>query len=76
MQMRKRNDELLRANKDATDSPGQQKFFSPNEQVLQLQDELKKREATHTERIVEMVKIKSIVHFHSKYSKPVSIGNA
>lgn len=55
IQMRRRNDELVRGNKDATDSPTPQKFYSTNEQVLQLKDELKRREAAHSDRIVEMV---------------------
>lgn len=55
IEMRKRNDELLRANKDATDSPVSPKFYTTNEQVLQLKDELNRREVAHNERIVEMV---------------------
>lgn len=55
IEMRKRNDELLRANKDATDSPVAPRFLTTNEQVLQLKDELNRREVAHNERIVEMV---------------------
>lgn len=55
IEMRKRNDELMRVNKDATDSPVSPRFISNNEQVLQLKDELNRRELAHNERIVEMV---------------------
>lgn len=57
IEMKKRNDELIRGNKDAIDSPTSPKFFSTNDQVMHLKDELKRREAAHTERIVEMVRI-------------------
>lgn len=56
MEMKKRNDELVRSSKDAIDSPTSPKFYSTNDQVIQLKDELKRREAAHTERIVEMVR--------------------
>lgn len=54
--MKKRNDELVRGNKDAIDGPNSPKFYSTNDEVLHLQEELKRREAAHTERIVEMVR--------------------
>lgn len=58
IEMKKRNDELVRENKDAIDGPTSPKFYTTNDQVLHLQEELKRREAAHTERIVEMVRIK------------------
>lgn len=58
LEMKKRNDELVRGNKDAIDSPTTPKFFSTNDQVMHLKEELKRREAAHTERIVEMVSIR------------------
>lgn len=56
IEMKKRNDELVRGNKDAIDSPTSPKFYSSNDQVMHLKEELKRREAAHTERIVEMVR--------------------
>lgn len=55
IEMRKRNDELVRANRDATDSPASPRYLTTNEQVLQLKDEMNRREVAHNERIVEMV---------------------
>lgn len=52
--MKKRNDELVKENRDAVDSPGSPKF-PPNEQISHLRDELSKKEIEHSERIVEMV---------------------
>lgn len=57
IEMKKRNDELVRENKDAIDSPTSPKFFTSNDQVMHLKEELKRREAAHTERIVEMVRL-------------------
>lgn len=57
IEMKKRNDELVRENKDAIDSPTSPKFFTSNDQVMHLKGELKRREAAHTERIVEMVRL-------------------
>ncbi|XP_055323291.1 shootin-1 isoform X2 [Sitodiplosis mosellana] len=57
IEMKKRNDELVRGNKDAIDSPTSPKFYSTNDQVMHLKEELKRREAAHTERIVEMNKL-------------------
>lgn len=57
IEMKKRNDELVRGNKDAIDSPTSPKFFTSNDQVMHLKEELKRREAAHTERIVEMVRL-------------------
>lgn len=62
IEMKKRNDELMRGNKDAIDSPTSPKFYSTNNEVLHLKEELKRREAAHTERIVEMVSNKSTLH--------------
>lgn len=57
IEMKKRNDELVRGNnKDSIDSPTSPKFYSTNDQVMHLKEELKRREAAHTERIVEMVR--------------------
>lgn len=55
LQMKKRNEELVKENRDAVDSPGSPKFIPPNEQILQLREELSKKEIEHGERIVEMV---------------------
>lgn len=64
IEMKKRNDELVRGNKDAIDGPTSPKFYTTNDQVLHLQEELKRREAAHTERIVEMVSIEfKVLHF-------------
>lgn len=58
IEMRKRNDELVRANRDAIDSPvAPGRYLTTNEQVLQLKDEMNRREVAHNERIVEMVRI-------------------
>lgn len=57
IEMKRRNDELVQGNRDSIDSPTSPKFFSANDQVLHLKDELKRREAAHSERIVEMVGI-------------------
>lgn len=62
IEMKKRNNELAQENKDAIDSPTSPKFFSTNDQVMHLKEELKRREAAHTERIVEMVWIQLNVH--------------
>lgn len=59
IEMKKRNDELIRGNKDAIDSPSPN-FYSTNDEVMHLKEELKRREAAHTERIVEMVRDKSV----------------
>lgn len=70
IEMKKRNDELVRGNKDAIDSPtSPNKFYTTNDQVLQLKEELKRREAAHTERIVEMVRVKhfSYANKHISY---------
>lgn len=56
IEMKKRNDELMRGNKDAIDCPTSPKFYSTNDEVMHLKEELKRREAAHTERIVEMVR--------------------
>lgn len=56
-EMKKRNDDLVRSSKDAIDCPTSPKFYSTNDQVMHLKDELKRREAAHSERIVEMVSI-------------------
>lgn len=55
IEMKRRNDELVRGNRDAIDCPTSPKFYTTNDQVMHLKDELKLREAAHTERIVEMV---------------------
>lgn len=70
IEMRKRNDELVRANHltDAIDSPVSPKFLTTNEQVLQLKDELNRREVAHNERIVEMVCIQSITNSYIRLS--------
>lgn len=60
VEMKKRNDELMRGNKDAIDSPASPKLYSANDEVTQLKDELKRRDAAHTERIVEMVRVYTI----------------
>ncbi|XP_031633265.1 paramyosin isoform X2 [Contarinia nasturtii] len=58
IEMKKRNDELVRgSSKDSIDSPTSTKFYSTNDQVMHLKEELKRREAAHTERIVEMNKL-------------------
>lgn len=57
LKMKKRNDELVKENRDAVDSPGSPKFIPPNEQIIQLRDELSKQEIEHSERIVEMVSV-------------------
>lgn len=67
IEMKKRNDELVRGNKDAIDGPTSPKFYTTNDQVLHLQEELKRREAAHTERIVEMVSIEFIVRHFQPY---------
>lgn len=56
-ELKKRNEELMRSNKDAIDSPTTPKYYTTNDQVMHLKGELKRREAAHTERIVEMVSI-------------------
>lgn len=56
-EMKKRNEELMRSNKDAIDSPTTPKYYTTNDQVMHLKDALKRREAAHNERIVEMVSI-------------------
>lgn len=61
IEMKKRNDELVRGNKDAIDGPTSPKFYTTNDQVLHLQEQLKRREAAHTERIVEMVRIQFVL---------------
>lgn len=55
IQMKKRNEELVKENRDAVDSPGSPKFIPPTEQILQLREELSKKDIEHSERIVEMV---------------------
>lgn len=56
LQMKKRYDDLLNETIDSADGPTVQlKITSANDEVQQLKDELKKREAVHAERIVEMV---------------------
>lgn len=55
IEMKKRNNELAQENRDAIDGPTSPKFSSTNDQVMHLKEELKRREAAHTERIVEMV---------------------
>lgn len=55
IKMKKRNEELVKENRDAVDSPGSPKFIPPNEQITQLREELSKKEIEHSERIVEMV---------------------
>lgn len=62
MKMKKRNEELVKENRDAVDSPGSPKFIPPNEQILQLREELSRKEIEHSERIVEMV---SVHHSHT-----------
>ncbi|KAJ6637831.1 hypothetical protein Bhyg_10562 [Pseudolycoriella hygida] len=56
IQMKKRNDELVKENRDVLDSPGSPKFMPPNEQISQLREELSKKEIEHSERIVEMTR--------------------
>ncbi len=63
IKMKKRNDELVRENRDAVDSPGSPKFMPPNEQIIQLREELSKKEMEHSERIVEMVSVKFSIYF-------------
>lgn len=68
IEMRKRNDELVRASKDAIDSPVSPRFLSTNEQVMQLKDEMNRREVAHNERIVEMVcRIQSVDSFFTSF---------
>lgn len=72
IEMKKRNDELVRGNKDAIDGPTSPKFYTTNDQVLHLQEELKRREAAHTERIVEMVR-NEIMYLLFPLSCPIPI---
>lgn len=62
IQMKKRNEELVKENRDAVDSPGSPKFIPPTEQILQLREELSKKEIEHSERIVEMVCVILFLH--------------
>lgn len=55
VEMKKKYNELLRDNMDAADGPTTVKIASANDEVMQLKEELKKREVAHSERIVEMV---------------------
>lgn len=55
VEMKKKYNELLRENMDAADGPTTVKIASANDEVMQLKEELKKREVAHSERIVEMV---------------------
>lgn len=69
IEMKKRNDELVRGNNDAIDSPTSPKFYSTDDQVMHLKEELKRREAAHTERIVEMVRTSNHAHLSQFYCK-------
>lgn len=63
LKMKKRNDELVKENRDAVDSPGSPKFIPPNEQIVQLREELSKKEIEHSERIVEMVSVNVLLFY-------------
>lgn len=58
LKMKKRNEELVKENRDAVDSPGSPNFMPPNEQILQLREELSRKDIEHSERIVEMVSLR------------------
>lgn len=53
--LKKKYNELLHDSMDTADGPTSVKIASANDEVLQLKEELKKREVAHSERIVEMV---------------------
>lgn len=55
VELKTKYNELLRENMDAADGPTTVKIASANDEVMQLKEELKKREVAHSERIVEMV---------------------
>lgn len=55
IELKKKYNELLHENVDAADGPTKIKTASANDEVMQLKEELKKREVAHSERIVEMV---------------------
>lgn len=54
--VRKRNDELLEENREHVDSPSSPKFL-PTDEVIQLKEQLQKKDAAHNERIIEMVSV-------------------
>lgn len=70
LKMKKRNDELVKENRDAVDSPGSPKFIPPNEQIIQLRDELSKKDIEHSERIVEMVSVEFLTRKCFRLSPP------
>lgn len=72
IQMKKRNAELVKENRDAVDSPGSPKFVPPTEQILQLREELSKKEIEHSERIVEMV-CASYYSIYPTFHSPIKI---
>lgn len=55
--MKKKYDELIHGNTDSADGPTVIKISSTDDEVVQLKDELQKREAAHAERIIEMVSV-------------------
>lgn len=55
IELKTKYNELLHGNMDAADGPTTVKIATANDEVLQLKEELKKREVAHSERIVEMV---------------------
>lgn len=60
IELKTKYNELLHGNMDAADGPTTVKIATANDEVLQLKEELKKREVAHSERIVEMVWITAI----------------
>lgn len=55
IELKQKYNELLHENVDAADGPPKVKIATANNDVLQLKEELKRREVAHSERIVEMV---------------------
>lgn len=69
IELKTKYNELLHGNMDAADGPTTVKIATANDEVLQLKEELKKREVAHSERIVEMVWNTALTHSHTKLKK-------
>lgn len=59
IEMKRRYDDLMKETIDSADGPTTIQISAASDDVQQLKDELKKRDAAHAERIVEMVRTRT-----------------